>query len=142
MLRSAGFIFPSGWAGCTTYTNQRIAHGLWSLYTGGVGIGTRDFRLTMACSGHPTILYSSGLSFSRVFHARRLSEHSALTLKGRATNNSNNTLLRPGSNLLFKHQATTDSNSRLAKPPELTADDGTVLSLSRQKCTNFHSAHT
>jgi hypothetical protein len=42
-------------------------------------------------------------------------------------------LLRPGSNLLFKHQATTDSNSRLAKPPELTADDGTVLSLSLAK---------
>jgi hypothetical protein len=54
-----GLIFPSGWAGCATYTNQRIAHGLWSLYTGGVGIGTRDFRLTMACSGHSTILYSA-----------------------------------------------------------------------------------
>jgi hypothetical protein len=100
---------------------------------GGVGIGTRDFRLTMACSGHPTndsiALFPSAAFFMPDVWLSLSTTHKSLNSK-RSTN-SNNTLPSSGRNLLFKHQAATDSNSaHQPSSTELTAG-GTCNSLGK-----------
>ena len=106
---------------------------------GGVGIGTRDFRLTMACSGHPTNDSIALFPSAAFFMPDVWLSTTHKSLNSKRTTNSNNTLPSSGRNLLFKHQAATDSNSaRQPTSTELTAGRGTRL----ERQADVHSKHT